>query len=232
MNFTQTRIHGSVGHALSVWHIERALFLPSEAHLEHLVLAHRWLMEGFNAYYAAVHFPALIIFLIWLFARYRHRYRSARTVLILVTTAAAVLQMIPVAPPRMLTRLGFVDAALALHQSVYGAGGNLDPGQLTAMPSVHVAWAVLIAVVVIQVARTRWRWLILIHPLLTMLVVVATGNHWWLDGIVGCGLLAFCFVIERWRAWYPYLTNEVRIRDGDHRQGHLEGAGDGAQGRS
>jgi hypothetical protein len=57
------------------------------------------------------------------------------------------------------------------------------------MPSVHVAWAILIAVVVLRIGSGRWRWLILAHPVLTTLAVVATANHWWLDGIVAGALL-------------------------------------------
>ena len=56
------------------------------------------------------------------------------------------------------------------------------------MPSVHVAWSVLVAWAVITRARSRWRWLILLHPLVTVFVVVATGNHYWADGIVAVAI--------------------------------------------
>jgi hypothetical protein len=56
------------------------------------------------------------------------------------------------------------------------------------MPSLHVGWALLIAVALIASSRNRWRWLWLLHPMITLLVVVATANHFWLDGIAG-GLL-------------------------------------------
>ena len=56
------------------------------------------------------------------------------------------------------------------------------------MPSVHVGWAILIAYGVIRVARSRWRWLALAHPLLTTYAVVVTANHFWVDG-VAAGLL-------------------------------------------
>jgi hypothetical protein len=38
------------------------------------------------------------------------------------------------------------------------------------------------------VARTPWRWLIVLYPGLSTWVVVATGSHYWLDGVAG-GLL-------------------------------------------
>jgi membrane-associated phospholipid phosphatase len=58
------------------------------------------------------------------------------------------------------------------------------------MPSMHVAWAVLFAVAVILATRTAWRWLAVVYPAVTTSVVVVTGNHYWLDGIVGVLLLA------------------------------------------
>ena len=82
-------------------------------------------------------------------------------------------------------------------QSVYGTGGLKIGPQLAAMPSVHVAWAVLIAVAVISASTSPRRWWIVLHPILTVFAVVATANHWWLDGIVAAGLLPLGWVVER-----------------------------------
>ena len=94
------------------------------------------------------------------------------------------------APPRLLPELGFVDTAHLFGQSVYGAvvgEGSFD--QLSAMPSVHVGWAVAIGLAVVLVSTSRWRWLVLAHPIITIYVVVVTANHWWLDGIVAVAIL-------------------------------------------
>jgi hypothetical protein len=70
------------------------------------------------------------------------------------------------------------------------------------MPSLHIGWAVLIAVGLIATTRSKWRWLWLGHPILTVLVVVGTANHWWLDGVVALLLLAGAMALaaapERW----------------------------------
>jgi hypothetical protein len=60
------------------------------------------------------------------------------------------------------------------------------------MPSVHVGWAVLIAWAVIKVSPSPWRWWIVLHPILTTWFVVATANHFWLDGVVAIALLVLC----------------------------------------
>jgi hypothetical protein len=74
------------------------------------------------------------------------------------------------------------------------------------MPSLHVGWAVLIAVAVIHVSTSRRRWWILLHPALTALAVVVTANHFWLDGIVAAGLLGLSMLavgaVDRARARY------------------------------
>ena len=58
------------------------------------------------------------------------------------------------------------------------------------MPSVHVCWSVLAAWAVITASTSRWRWLILAHPIVTVFVVVATGNHYWADAIVSIAIVS------------------------------------------
>ena len=77
---------------------------------------------------------------------------------------AFVAHFIPVAPPRLIPGLGFRDLALDYGQSVYGTFSDGLSGQLLAMPSLHVGWAVLVAYVVVTASRSRWRWLVLLHP--------------------------------------------------------------------
>ena len=118
------------------------------------------------------------MFLVWLFVRHRDRYPSVRTTLAWTTLVCLLIQLVPVAPPRLLP--SFVDTATTYGQSVYSLG--LAPDQLSAMPSVHVAWAVLVGWAVVRISTSPWRWWVLAHPVLTVFVVVATANHFWLDG--------------------------------------------------
>jgi hypothetical protein len=71
------------------------------------------------------------------------------------------------------------------------------------MPSLHVGWALALAVGLIAATRSRWRWLWLIHPALTLLVVVATANHYWLDGIAAAVLLAVALLLVPRPAGHP-----------------------------
>jgi hypothetical protein len=192
------RLTAARGHGLWIWHVERTLHFPSEVTVQRWFLPYPAIIKFFNVYYATVHFPALIIFLIWCFFRHREHYPSVRNTVAILTAACLLIQLIPVAPPRMFGNLGFVDTALRYGQSVYGAVGSGFADQLSAMPSVHVGWAVLIAVFVLRISRSQWRWLVLVHTGLTILIVTVTANHWWLDGVVAVMLLGMAMVAERW----------------------------------
>ena len=171
-----------------LWHTERVLQLPGEAAVQRLILPHPLVVETFNLYYAVLHFPVLIGTLIWLFGWHRGYYRHIRTTVVVFTAASLLVQFIPVAPPRMLPGTGLADTAAQYGQSVYGSLG-LDADQYSAMPSVHVGWALIVAIAVITASRSRWRWAALLYPALTTLVVVVTANHFWLDGIAAAVLV-------------------------------------------
>jgi PAP2 superfamily len=179
----------------AVWieHTERTLLLPAETTVQRALTGNATVAQAANLYYATMHFGALFVFLIWLFVRHRDRYRPIRRVLALTTLACLLIQLIPVAPPRLLP--GYVDTAEKYGQSVYGSGFGAD--QLSAMPSVHVAWAVLIAWATWTIGRGPARALGPAHAVLTVLVVVATANHFWADGIVAVAVLLLCGLLER-----------------------------------
>jgi hypothetical protein len=180
-----------------IWHAERDIGLPSEQALQQAFLPHPLLVEALNWYYAVLHFPVLIGCLVWLSARHRGEYWRVRTLVLLFTAVSLLVQFIPAAPPRMLPLTRMTDTGLAYGQSVYGAHAGIDADQLSAMPSIHIGWALLVALVVVATARTRWRWLALAYPALTTLAVVVTANHFWLDGIAAAVLLALAIGVHR-----------------------------------
>ncbi len=180
-----------------IWEVERGTHMPSETLIQRAFLPHPLLVEAFNLYYAGLHFIVLIACLTWLFARYRQQYRRARTTVVLFTGISLLVQLVPVAPPRMLPGDGMIDTAIKYGQSVYGSYAGFEPDQLSAMPSVHIGWALLVAILVVHVSRSRWRWLTLAYPVLTTGVVVITANHYWLDGIVAAVLLAAVLLVQR-----------------------------------
>jgi hypothetical protein len=181
----------------TVLDIERTFHIANEAAIERWFLPHSWLVQASNGYYAIVHGPALIVFLVWLFVRHRPAYPKVRNTVVWVTGICLGMHFLAVAPPRLYPELGFVDTAKVYGQSVYGTVGQGLSDQMSAMPSVHVAWALIVGFGVVQFSTSRWRWLALLHTVATCIVVVATANHWWLDGIVAALILAAVVLVQR-----------------------------------
>ncbi|MFF7814474.1 phosphatase PAP2 family protein [Streptomyces sp. NPDC007945] len=181
-----------------VWDAERALHFPGEGAVQQLLLHGEPLIRTANTYYAVVHFPATIAFLAWLYWRHPAHYVWSRRVLALVTGAALALHiLIPLAPPRLLAASGLVDTARIYGPSVYGAVPETDSmaNQFAAMPSLHFGWALMVAIGLIAATRSPLRWWWLLHPAVTLLVIVGTANHYWLDAVAAAILLGLALLV-------------------------------------
>jgi hypothetical protein len=187
---------GAIDRARQIDRLQHTLHMPTELSLQRFVLEYDWLARFSNAYYAIAHVPALIAFLVWLFVRHRDMYSRWRNPLAIVTAFCMVIRFVRVAPPRFLPDLGYIDLATNYGMSLYGPVGSGVSDQFAAMPSIHVAWAAVVSFGIVAVSTSRWRWLSLLHITLTMVVVSATGNHWWLDGIVAMVLLVAAIAID------------------------------------
>ncbi|AZQ38891.1 inositol phosphorylceramide synthase [Streptomyces cyaneochromogenes] len=182
-----------------VWNFERAAHLPGEGSVQTLLLHGDTLIHIANTYYATVHFPATAAFLVWLYLRRPAHYVWARRVIAALTAAALVIHLaFPLAPPRMLAAAGLIDTGQVYGPSVYGSPETDHlSNQFAAMPSLHFGWALMMAIGLIVATRSRWRWLWLLHPLLTLLVIVGTANHYWLDAIVATAVLGLALAVIR-----------------------------------
>ena len=181
----------------AIYDIERTLHIANEAAIERWFLPHPIWVQLCNGYYALVHVPALAVFLVWLFVRHREHYPRIRNTVALVTGVCLCMHFVPAAPPRLYPELGFVDTAKLYDQSVYGTIGHGLSDQMSAMPSIHVAWALIVGVGAVLISKSRWRWLALVHTGLTLLAVVATANHWWLDGVVAALIVGVVLAWQR-----------------------------------
>ena len=187
---------GAIDRARQIDDLQRWLRFPSELSLQHFVLRYDWLARATNTYYATVHVPATVAFLVWLFVRHREHYPHWRNGLAIVTGFCLVIRFVRVAPPRFLPDLGYIDLSARYGMSVYGPVGTGVSDQFAAMPSIHVAWAAVLSFGVIAASPSKWRWVFALQVILTMLAVSATGNHWWLDGVVAVALLAVALAID------------------------------------
>jgi len=173
---------------------QEKLGLPSEAVFQSIFLDHAWIVRAANVYYIGFHFPAMVLFLAWAMLLRRDALPRIRWSLILATGIGLLIHLVfPLAPPRMLRIGGFVDTASIFGPDPYALGVAQAANELAAMPSLHVGWALLIALGVMHFAKTKWRYLILAHPIITTLVVVVTANHYWVDVAVGAAIASFAW---------------------------------------
>jgi hypothetical protein len=184
---TANSVRTAKENAVSLIQVEEWMGLPSEATVQSLLLPYEWVVRSANVYYIGFHFPSMILFLGWAMLWKREWMPRIRLALIGSTAVGLLIHLAyPLAPPRMFP--GFVDTADIIGPDPYALGFAEAANQFAAMPSMHVGWALLISVGVIAALETRWRWLIVLHPIATTIVVVVTANHYWSDVFVG-GLL-------------------------------------------
>ena len=131
-------------------------------------------------------FPSMIVFLVWVMVRKIEWMPQVRASLCLATFSGLIIHLLfPLMPPRLMVSYGFIDTAKVFGPDPYSLGIAKAANEFAAMPSLHVGWALLIALAAIRILKTPARWLMLLHPILTTIVVVITANHFWLDIIVG-----------------------------------------------
>ena len=84
---------------------------------------------------------------------------------------------------------GFVDTLRVFGPNIYTEDTSKSvANQFAAMPSLHFGWALMLAVGMARLTvRRRMMWML--HPAITLLAIVATGNHYWIDAAVA-GVLA------------------------------------------
>ena len=198
---------GAVGRGRDILRAESTLHIANEHGTQDLILGHSLLTQACNAFYVYGHFNGLILFLVWIFVYHRASYRSVRMSVVLLTASCFFLHLITVAPPRLLPHGGYVDTASEYGQSVYGPTTVEVADQLSAFPSVHVGWAAIVAWWMWRVSPWRWGWVGVAHLVITSFVVVATANHYWLDGLAAIAILVVALGLQ---SAVPALARAVR----------------------
>jgi hypothetical protein len=149
--------------------------------------------------YVLLHVVCTIAALVWVHRHHRSHFALFRTVVVAASALALVVYVFyPTAPPR-LAGLGFTDT-VTLHTGV-----NLNSallGQLynpvAAVPSLHFGYALIVGVAVALLARRRLvRMLAALYPAVMLFVIVATGNHFWLDALAGAGVAVAAWAVAR-----------------------------------
>ena len=146
-------------------------------------------------------FTVIGLTLLWVYLRRNHAFTRFRNTILLANVLGLIgYVLLPTAPPRFFTSIGFTDTLGQFGGLNHGCGLiELAANPYAAMPSLHAADALIVGVILASVVRNRiakavW----LVWPLWVSFAVMATGNHFWLDVVAGMllGTLALAIVYQ------------------------------------
>lgn len=203
--------------ALDIINIQESMGLMFELDWQQWALSHGdWYITAFNQVYAyymwwVIGGMMLVAFLAP--ERFRYIRRAFYISMVLVTP---MYLLYPLAPPRFMQEHGwaFIDT-LAVYGPNYfdDTGAVVQANRYAAMPSMHVGWTTFVAVAVsllFSSPKVRAAFVTFMALLMTYVVII-TGNHWWIDALVGWMFIGAAFVINRYIP-YPLIKRFIQER--------------------
>jgi hypothetical protein len=161
--------------------------------------------------YVDSHFVVTTVTLAFIYLRRNDSFYFVRNMFMVAMGIALVLYVVfPTAPPRFLPEFGFTDS-VADFTGVTPQDTDLLVNPYAAVPSMHVCFALMLAVPMARMVRRRWAVALWgAYPVVVTWVVVATANHWWLDAALGAATAAVSYAVAagvfarvRPDAWAP-----------------------------
>lgn len=182
-----TSVDRAHDHAHWLLDIERALGIAWEADMQRWASDHGWLESLMNSIYIWGHWPVIVLTLGWLLWKHGSEFRVMRNAMVISGLIGFVFfALYPMAPPRFLPELGFVDTVLRDTSSYRVLQPPAFTNQYAAMPSLHVGWNLLMGIAIYRTTRHAfWKGFAIVMPIAMYLATILTANHFVLDGVVG-----------------------------------------------
>src|SRR5215203_3700380 len=185
-------VDGSMGlsfsHARDLVSAERSIGLLIEPSVQSWAIDAGWPAEVARWGYANLHFKGSCLALAIIYFGYRGSYGFVRNAVIAAMALSVVgYALYPTAPPRFLPELG-LDPSTTVTGNTPLLSNPGDPlfNPFAAVPSMHVGLSVILAWSLAFLVSSRVvKGLLFAYPLLMTYVVVASGNHFWLDAALG-----------------------------------------------
>jgi hypothetical protein len=177
------------GDATKIINLERTLHFFIEPSVQAWTSSVHWLMDIADWTYLNAHYFVTIGALVFIYLRRNDSFYFVRNMFMIAMAIALVgYALYPTAPPRLMPEWGFTDSIAQFLGTPHVEEG---PGKAflnfyAAVPSMHVCFAVMIAVPMMKLvkrgtAKVAWG----LYPLLITFVVIATGNHYLTDVFLG-----------------------------------------------
>jgi len=198
--------------------LEKAWNIYWEVPIQQYFIENELLMQILNHAYMKLHIPVTIIFFVWLFQKKKKYFVFVRNGFILANVVTLFFYIgFPCAPPRMLDDLGFVDSLLKISDiNLYEGWKSKVFNQYAAVPSMHAGNALLIGIVTYLVHEESWvRILAVLYPIFVTFLIVVTGNHFFVDAILGWIIVLFPYpIMWAFEKWFPALRLTFRGKHG------------------
>jgi hypothetical protein len=185
----------SFAHARDLVSAERSLGLLFEPDVQQWAIGAGWPAEVARWGYANLHFKGSCLMLAVIYFGYRGSFGFVRNAVIAAMAISVIgYAFFPTAPPRFLPELGLdPSSAVTGNTPLLSSPGDPLFNPFAAVPSMHVGLCVILAWSLGLLVRARLlKVAFFAYPALMTYVVVASGNHFWLDAVFGlvCAALA------------------------------------------
>jgi hypothetical protein len=198
-------------HAAAIVRLERRLHVFDEAAIQHAARHVAGLSTVLGYAYVSLHLAGTVAVLVWVYRRRRDAYPRLRNALIVASgLGVAGYALFPTAPPR-LAGIGVADTVSAatpvdLHSTL--VSGLYNP--YAAFPSMHIGFSLVVGAAIARLARRPLpRAAGAAYPVFVLVVIVATGNHFFVDAAAGALVAAVALATT---AFAPATAAHVRAR--------------------
>lgn len=186
---TEGAVSAALENGWRVLDFEARFHLDIETDIQGWIRQSDSLTTGVNWIYIWLHWPLIAVTLIWLHHSHRLEYLEVRNAMFVSGAIGLVIFVrFPVAPPRLLDPR-FVDTVTDFSNSyrVLQPPGLVN--KYAAIPSLHVGWNLLMGIAIYR-SSTRLvpRLVAVVSPALMAFAVIATANHYFIDGIIGAAV--------------------------------------------
>ena len=164
--------------------LETHLHVFAEPQVEAFVRGIPGLLGSLSFAYLTLHLLVTGSVLAWLYFRRPAAFPVVRTTLLAASGISLVgFLAFPTAPPRL------AESALSQGRSVVDINHGIVSAlynPYAAVPSMHIGYAAIVGAALVRYGRSPWlRAAGAVYPCFVLLVIVATGNHFFFDAAMG-----------------------------------------------
>jgi PAP2 superfamily len=182
--------NAAFAHARDLITLERTLHVFVEPSIQAWASGSHFVMVLSSWTYVNAQTSVTVAALVYLYLRHNRNFYFVRNMFMIAMAIALVgYTVFPTAPPRFMPEWGFIDSVsdfTGVHVSHASAAMTALVNPYAAVPSMHVAFALMIGWTLARLVRWRVvRVLWLLYPFLMAFVIVVTANHFIFDAFLG-----------------------------------------------